>query len=324
MRLLRGSSPDSLAGIRAVNGGWIVRPLLDLTRDQVREWLCVEDLIWREDSSNAESCYDRNRLRSEVLPLLRTQWNPRVEGALARLAGLAARDEEFWQASVEAVWRETAVRHPFGIVLNVRRLRGEHPALQARVLKRACTEASGASPRLTNDHLDGLLRLVSQREGDGRLSLPGLEAWRSFSQILLNQRVTAFSRPEAVVLEAPGSASLGPGGPCVRVGTAEISADAYNKDGSCLDGSLAPGPFLLRPWQVGDRCGLAGQRSDSSLHSLLQRRRIPAWDRIAWPVLEWQGQIVWARGFGVAVGWRAESGSAYPIEIVEEPPSAGR
>lgn len=324
MRLLRGVSPDSLAGIRPVNGGWIVRPFLDLTRDQVRDWLRAEGLNWREDSSNAESCYDRNRLRSEVLPLLRTQWNPRVEGALARLAGLAARDEEFWHSSVEAVWREAAAAHPFGIVLNVRRLRAEHPALQARVLKRACAEASGASPRLTNEHVDGLLRLVSQQEGDGRLSLPGLEAWRSFSQILLHQRFAPLSRPEAVVLEAPGSASLAPGGPSVSATKAEISADAYNKDSSWLDGSLAPGPFRLRPWQVGDRCGPAGPRCDSSLHSLLQRRRIPAWDRIAWPVLEWQGQVVWARGIGVAVGWRAGSGSAYPIEITEEPPVAGR
>ncbi len=334
MRLLRGASPDSLAGIRPVNDGWIVRPLLELTRDEVREWLRAEGLDWREDSSNAENCYDRNRLRSEVLPLLRKQWNPKVEGALARLAAVAARDEEFWYSSVDAVWREAVAPHRFGLVLDVERLRREHPALRARVLKRACAEASGAQlgvspsrmipPRLTNDQVDRLLSLVSQREGDGRQSLPGLGAWRSFSQVLLHKRVADFSRPDAVVLTAPGVAALDPFGPRVRALRAEIGADAYNESSNWLEGSLAPGPFLLRPWQAGDRCGPVGKRDECSLHRLLQLRKIPAWDRLGWPVLEWQGQVVWARGFGVATGWRAGSGSAYPIEIAEEPATLRR
>ena len=324
MRLLRGASPDSLAGIRPVNDGWIIRPLLDLTREGVREWLRSEGILWREDSSNSENCYDRNRLRNEVLPLLRKQWNPRVEGALARLAGVAARDEEFWHSAVEAVWMEAAALHRYGLVLDVERLRSKHPALQSRMLKRACAEVAGESlqashPRITHDHMDGLLGLVAQREGDGRLSLPGFGAWRSFSQILLHKRVTEISRPDAVVLTAPGVASLDSRGPRIRAVRAEICADAYNESSNWLEGSLAPGPFLLRPWRAGDHCGPPGKRGECSLHRLLQVQKIPAWDRLGWPVLEWQDQVVWARGLGVAAGWRAGSGSAYPIEIVEEP-----
>ena len=322
MRLLRGASPDSLAGIRAVNDGWIVRPLLELTRDQVREWLRAAGLEWREDSSNTENCYDRNRLRNQVLPLLRSQWNPKVEGALARLAALAARDDEFWQAQVEAVWSAAAARNRFGIVLDVERLHREHPALRARVLMRACTEAAGATLRISNEQVDHLLSLVSQREGDGRLSLPRLNAWRSFSQILLYQGVAALTRPEAIALAAPGAAALDSHGPLIRLRRAENGADAYNEESSRLDGNLAPGPFWLRAWRAGDCCRPVGGGDERSLHSLLQQRKIPAWDRCGWPVLEWQGHVVWARGLGVAAGWCAESGSANPIEIVEEPAAA--
>jgi tRNA(Ile)-lysidine synthase len=319
MRLLRGASPDSLAGIRAVNDGWIVRPLLELTRGQVREWLRAAGLEWREDSSNTENCYDRNRLRNEVLPLLRSQWNPKVEGALARLAALAARDEEFWQARVEKVWNEAAARNRFGVVLNVERLRLEHPALRARVLMRACDQAAGATLRVNNEQVDRLLSLVSKREGDGRLSLPQLNAWRSFSQILLYKGVAAFPRPEAITLTAPGAAALDSQGPLVRLSRAGNGAGAYNEESSRLDGSRAPGPFCLRAWRAGDRCRLVGDGDERSVHSLLQRRKIPAWDRSGWPVLEWQGQVVWVRGLGVAAGWCAGSGSGNPIEIVEEP-----
>lgn len=322
MRLLRGASPDSLAGIRAVNDGWIIRPLLELTRDQVRKWLREEGLDWREDSTNAENCYDRNRLRNKVLPLLRNQWNPKVEGALARLASLAARDEEFWQSQVEAVWNEATTNGRFGLVLNVERLRREHAALQARVLMRACTEAAGGPLRVSHDQMGRLLILVSQQAGDGRLSLPRLNAWRSFSQILLYEGVVSPSKPEAVALNVPGAAALVPRGPLVHLAKAGRLPQAYNEVSNQLDGGLAPGPFWLRAWRAGDRCRSAGRGDECSVHSLLQQQKIPAWDRVAWPVLEWQGQVVWTRGLGVAADWCAGPGSANPIEIFEEQATA--
>ena len=322
MRLLRGTAPDSLAGIRAVNDGWIIRPLLELTRDQVRKWLLAEGLSWREDSSNAENCYDRNRLRNEVLPLLRNQWNPKVEAALARLASLAARDESYWESQVELVWREAAAYHRLGIVLDVERLRREHSALQARVLMRACSEAAGAQPRISNLQVDRLLSLVSQPVGHGRLSLPHITAWRSFTQILFCEALAAAWVPEPVALTVPGAATLEPGGSLLRLVRAGNHAPAYNKVSSWLDGGLTQGPFWLRGWRAGDRCRPAGRMDGCSVQSLLQERKIPAWDRSSWPVLESRGQLVWARGLGVAADWCAGPGSANPIEIVEEPATA--
>jgi tRNA(Ile)-lysidine synthase len=278
-----------------------------------------EGLVWREDSSNTENCYDRNRLRHEVLPLLRNGWNAQVDLALARLAALAARDEEYWQSPVEAVWNESSARNRFGIVLDVKRLRREHPALQARVLMRACNEAAGGPIRVSNEQVDRLLSLVAQPEGDGKLSLPHLKAWRSFSQVLLFDGSGSFSRPAAVALPVPGAAALEPQGPRVRLARAENCAQAYNKGSIRLDGGLAPGPFCLRAWQAGDGCRPAGKREECSVHTFLQRRKIPAWDRVGWPVLEWQGQVVWVRGLGLAAGWQAGPGSANPIEVVEEP-----
>ena len=322
MRLIRGASPDSLAGIRAVNDGWIVRPMLELTRDQVREWLLSEGLSWREDSTNAENCYDRNRLRNEVLPVLRSQWNPKVEVALARLAALAARDKEYWGTLVEAVWVEAAKRHRLGIVLEVERLRREHPALQSRVLMRACAEAAGAQIRLSNQQVDRLVSLVGQPEGDGRLSLPHLNAWRSFSQILLYVGVGSISMPEPVTLAVPGAATLEPTGLTVRLVEAGNCSRAYTRDSSWLNGSLASGTLVLRGWRAGDRLRPVGRVDECSLHSFLQVRKIPAWDRGGWPVLESQGQLVWARGLGVAADWCAGPGSANPIEIIEAPATA--
>ncbi|MGD0580632.1 MAG: tRNA lysidine(34) synthetase TilS, partial [Bryobacteraceae bacterium] len=320
MRLLRGAAAESLAGIRPVNDGWIVRPLIEVTREDVRAWLCAQGLAWREDSSNLDSCYDRNRMRHELLPVLRREWNPAVDEALARLATAFARDEEFWEAQVEAVWAASAAQSRFGVVLDTKALSEAHAALQVRVLKKACADAAGAAPRIEGEHLEALLELVRQRAGAGKVSLPGLRAWRSFHQVLIHPADTTFERPQGVELAVPGVAALEKAGPRIRLRRAEPGAEAYNGISERLDGALAARPFLLRTWQEGDAYRPRGSRQTRTIQALLQSRRVPAWERCAWPVLEWRGRIVWARQFGVAAECAAENGGEFPIEILEEPP----
>jgi tRNA(Ile)-lysidine synthase len=323
MRLLRGAAAESLAGIRPVNDGWIVRPLIEVTREDVREWLRAEGLEWREDSSNFDDCYDRNRMRHDLLPLLQREWNPAVEEALARLATAFARDEEFWEAQVEAVWAAAAARNRFGVVVDTKVLGQAHAALQVRVWKRACAETAGAAPRIEGEHLEALLKLARQRGGAGKLSLPGLRAWRSFHQVLIHAVDRTFKRKSGVVLAAPGVAALEEAGVRIRLRRAEPGGEAYNEISERLDGTLVAGPFLLRAWQDGDVYRPRGSRQRHTIQALLQSHRVPAWERCAWPVLEWRGRVVWARQFGVAAECAAENGGEFPLEILEEPLSPG-
>lgn len=91
LHLLRGTSLEGLGGIaprRTLKPGIeLIRPLLPLTRDEVRTYLTVHGLKWREDKSNADKAFARNWVRSEVLPLLET----RAPGVKERLAGIAAK-----------------------------------------------------------------------------------------------------------------------------------------------------------------------------------------------------------------------------------------
>ncbi len=318
MRLLRGAGTDSLAGIRPVNDGWVVRPLIEMTREQVREWLRAEGLEWREDASNADTSYDRNRMRHELLPLLRREWNPAVEEALARLAGGFARDEVWWAEQVEAVWREAVRRWGRGVVLETKALGGVHAALQVRVLKKACAEAAGKAPRMEGEHLEALLALVGQRAGAGKASLPGVRAWRSFGEVLIYPADEAFERPAEVELSVPGVAELEGTGRRIRLSVEQPGS--AGEQGQCerLDGARAAGPFKLRAWREGDRYRPKGSARAQTLQSLLQKRRVAAWERSAWPVLEWRGEMVWARGFGVAAEYAAGSGGGRVIVIQEE------
>lgn len=102
-RLLRGAWTEGLSGIYPVlkeRRGEIVRPFLGVRREEIERWLSHIGQSWREDATNADMSYTRNRLRHELLPALGT-FNPQICGHLANLATLARDEEAYWQGELE-------------------------------------------------------------------------------------------------------------------------------------------------------------------------------------------------------------------------------
>jgi tRNA(Ile)-lysidine synthetase-like protein len=117
MRMIRGSGTRGLGGIYpriAVEydheevSGEIIRPLLAFRRRELRRYLEEIAQAWREDSSNADDSFTRNRVRQLVVPLLEAEFNPSVAENLAELADMARVEEDYWENEV-AGWMGTAV-----------------------------------------------------------------------------------------------------------------------------------------------------------------------------------------------------------------------
>jgi tRNA(Ile)-lysidine synthase len=102
-KLVRGAWTEGLSGIHPVlilEPGSILRPFLDNTHAVIEAWLLDLHQSWREDASNHDLAHTRNRIRWELLPLLRT-FNPRIAGQLARLASISADEEAYWGKEVD-------------------------------------------------------------------------------------------------------------------------------------------------------------------------------------------------------------------------------
>src|SRR5580704_7352801 len=84
-RILRGSGLTGLSGILPVTREGLVRPLLEIDRGEIETWLRERGIAWREDQTNRDRTYARNRLRHEILPLLRDAFNPQLDQALANM-----------------------------------------------------------------------------------------------------------------------------------------------------------------------------------------------------------------------------------------------
>lgn len=142
LHLLRGSGTAGLAAMRRQNGS-LLRPLLTAGRAEIDAYLQAHGLIWREDSSNAELDYTRNRLRNQLMPLLR-EYNPRLNAALAQTAEVAAAEADFLQECVRQKMQQATVEQ--GLVAYLLQDWQKEPLALRRLLVRALWQAASRNP----------------------------------------------------------------------------------------------------------------------------------------------------------------------------------
>ncbi len=184
-RLLRGSGLTGLAGMRLRTPEGLIRPLLTSGREEVRKWAEAEGIAWREDSSNADLGFARNRLRNEIMPALTKHFNPKLESALAGTAALANAEEDYWRDEIEHLYAEITRRTHLGPVISVRSLAKLPIAVQRRIIRRALFGLRGDLRGLDMKHIEAVLSLSCGEHGHDRVVIPGADALRSFDQLLL-------------------------------------------------------------------------------------------------------------------------------------------
>jgi tRNA(Ile)-lysidine synthase len=328
-RLLRGSGLRGLAGIYPVTEGEsgrpsYVRPLIDLTRGEVVEFLRHRGIPWREDSSNLDPRFARNRIRGSLLPQLARDWNPWISESLAQLASLAHDEERWWRSYIDNLSAGILIARSGGIELSASALAALPPAVGRRLIRRAIAQVKGDLRRLEYDHVERVLELAAQAEGDGRLRLPGLDIRRSFDWIrvaVVAPRLDLPSTPLAV----PGTYPI-PGGACLHLEIALQSSPS--KKGATLKAAelslrRLPQVLELRGWKPGDHYRPQGQDRDQKIKEMFQVERVPSWLRASWPIVSSGDTILWARTFGAAAEIAAsrEPGPVLRIWEAESPNS---
>lgn len=170
LKLIRGAGLTGLGGIYPRKDG-LIRPLLDVSRAELREFLRGRQETWVEDESNADLRNPRNRIRHVVLPELERAYGGPVRPSIARAAGLARDDGEWLDAAAERRFRDLAVPVPEGLAFDAAELTAEPPAMRRRVLLRALRLVSEGR-EVGLDHVDAAVEVAMADTGGA--DLPGV------------------------------------------------------------------------------------------------------------------------------------------------------
>jgi len=171
LQIIRGTG--SLKGMDACvkyhDGMKVVRPLLRIKREEILKYLEQQGLAYQIDYSNLSPAFLRNRIRLELIPLLK-DYNPRIEEALFRLSHILRDESSFLEGEVEEVYGSLAQKKEGEVILSldISRL---HPALVRRLIRRAMREAGGNLRDVELKHIEEVRRALSWRPGR-RLCLP--------------------------------------------------------------------------------------------------------------------------------------------------------
>jgi tRNA(Ile)-lysidine synthase len=291
-KFLRGAWTEGLSGIHPVvhyPEGRIVRPILGVTRSQIESYLNALNQPWREDSSNSDPVYTRNRLRHCLLLDLERE-NPRIREHLGYMAELARDEEAWWQAEISRLAPQMLLsgrpvrgggraKSDDGVVaLDVVRVAALPVPLQRRLLRYA---AGTLQISLGFEATESLRELaISGRSGQQLTLSGGLRVERTPREVRLSRGIEKnIPRPEKLAAELPV-----PG---------EATAFGWRfRAESTNPGTRA----TVRNWRPGDRVTLRYSSGPRKIKEVLERLKIPGTDRAEWPVIEWQGQIVWMQG----------------------------
>ncbi len=188
LNLVRGSGIKGLRGIRPVNG-MIIRPLLCLNRSDIENYLDINSIEYCIDQSNYSTDYLRNRIRHQLLPLLKQDYNPRIVESLNQLADIAAAENEAMELETGCLEKELLKTNPaHEITLDSECLGQLHPAYQRRIIRKVLFALQGERGWEFND-IELIRNLLTKAGSSKSLHLKkGLYVKKIYRQLTFSSR----------------------------------------------------------------------------------------------------------------------------------------
>jgi len=310
MHLIRGSGLTGLRGMPPL-GEWplpngaglrIARPLLEVSQSETEAYCSEHRLAPRSDSSNLLPDQLRNRVRSELIPLLR-EYNPDFEQALQRTARTAAADMDYIKEEAARLWGTVAREHEDGVSIDKEAFSRLHPALKRHLTRSVLKRLLGDLQDIESVHIESLLEGMAKPAGKS-LSLPRSLAFHGdYSHGLVTTKgATTCPLPPLegeYSLNIPGETAL----PGWKV-TADIldkrpPQSKENEFRACLDLAITGRELTVRGRKRGDRFQPLGMESPKKLQDFMVDARIPRAWRDSVPLACSPRHIVWVAGWRI-------------------------
>jgi tRNA(Ile)-lysidine synthase len=187
MRVMRGTGIDGLVGIRPVRDRVYIRPILCITREEIEDYCVSNNLNPRIDRTNLESIYSRNKVRLEMIPFIKNNFNKDIVESLNRLASLANIDSEYIDKSSEDMYFKFCKEKVGTIIIN-REAFGIHESLLTRLIRKSISYVSGATYNFEMKHIYDIIQLQTGKTGKN-INLPNkIVAENSYGDIIISTR----------------------------------------------------------------------------------------------------------------------------------------
>jgi len=299
LNLIRGSGVDGLTSLEPVSGK-IIRPLIESSRAEIEADLRSRGQTWRDDSTNADIRFARNRLRLEVIPTLAQAFNPKLVETLNRTIEILDEENSFFSRLTDEWLSRHAHKSSGSYSLDAEALVTEPSAMQRRIVRMAIKTVAGG--RELHDvgfhHIESVRELLAPGRSGKRIEIPGgITVWRSFQDLIVEKDVSPVPDFD-YELQIPGQIHIPEIGRTFRASIVSIDGK-WDREAVFADGSELGHYVRIRNWKPGDYYRPVGLPA-GKLKKLFQRARIPRSQRHRWPVVVTGSSIVWVASFPIS------------------------
>lgn len=316
MNLLRGGGPSGLSGIPPTRER-VIRPLIRVSRSAIIRYLADNNLEYMTDQSNADPAFRRNKIRHELLPALKQEYNPNIAATLNRLADIFRAEERWFDTIVEqSLDHITVSTKKNELVLSAGSLRKLPLAPLRRILRAGIKQIKGDLRRIRLSQIDAAIKLLYNEKPNAWIDLP--------DQIRLEKkdnRLIVRREPEALRSLTPHQGipayhyTIHLADLPVRLWMPEIRKtlaisnrqpndfpDWAQKDQSVefLDFDRLRFPLTVRNPEPGDRFVPMGMTGEQKIKDYFINNKVPKQDRAYYPVVLSNHQIIWLAGHRIA------------------------
>jgi tRNA(Ile)-lysidine synthase len=294
LRLARGAGPEGLGGmpfVQSLQGLRIIRPMLELHRSEVVQWLEENEWAWREDASNQNEQYLRNRVRHAILPLLENELNPNIRHAILRTMDIL-REENGW---MENLLGDAAFDPKLPL------------AAKRRLLRRWLFD-HGAS-EAGYDAVGEIISLMDNGNGTTIFELNDRQ------RVVVEYGHPRFEQVDAPRQEPSWKLTVEAG-----TGWRKDQSEVFGllpAEASFDAGRVGDAPIEVRSYQPGDRMQPLGGEGTRKLQDIFTDRKVPREQRKGIPVVLCRGEIIWLPGYRIAREWavRGTDGKSVHVRI---------
>lgn len=294
--MVRGSGLNGLGGIPAVRGK-VIRPLLDVTRAEIEDFLAKQGQTYRTDETNLGMDYDRNRIRNGVMPVLE-QINSSAVEHICQVAEDAKDSYSYIHEQAVAGYGgcigegiENTVELDIGELYKV------SPVLQEHMVHEALADVAGRRKDLTRRHIMSAVGLIYQDTGKSVMLPYGICARRSYDRLIISN-VQDTEYDYEIKINSEGYYDI------PSWGSATVAFEAYTADmgitkkiyTKMFDYGKIKGNLCIRTPKAGDYIVIDSAGRKKKLSRLFIDNKIDRRNRDKWPVLACGNEIIWAIG----------------------------
>jgi len=328
--IIRGAGMQGLSGIAPVSEGVLIRPLLDVTREEIRDYLRENKLSCRVDATNADSYHTRNRIRNGLIPYLERDFNPDIVGSLARMGEIVREENDFMAEYCGRVYRECSSREQGAVDLDLEQLLSFHSAVQKRLIQTAILEVRGSPDGVGSVHILAAARLALQSRTGSVTRIPSVCGPPFHPEVIVEKgygvlrfRKSGQENTPAffdVPLPVPGTVFLKELGILVTAEETDVKRGfAFSPECIYMDESAVKGSLRIRLRRNGDRFRPLGLNGTKKLKDFFMDRKIPREERDRIPLLidreDGKDHIIWVVGLQMSGDYRITESSGRILRI---------